>query len=88
MKKFKITCTCGDDMFVDAADQPAAVEAFKAMMTQEAVNAHFAEKHAGQPVPSMDEVAAMCATATEVMETPAPETPAAPAAPVDSTPQM
>lgn len=68
-------------MFVDAADQPAAVEAFKAMMTAEAVNAHFAEKHAGQPVPSMEAVVAMCATATEVVEAPAPEAPEAPAAP-------
>ncbi len=64
-------------MFVDAADQPAAVAAFKAMMTQDAVNAHFGEKHVGQPVPSMEDVAKMCETATEVMETPA--APAAPA---------
>lgn len=46
-------------MTVDAANRDEAVAKFKAMMTQDAVNQHFAEKHAGQPVPPYDQVMAM-----------------------------
>lgn len=56
MMKFKMTCTCGDVMEVEAANRDAAIEMFKGMMNEEAVAKHFADKHAGQPVPSMDQV--------------------------------
>lgn len=59
MKKFSMTCTCGDVMTVEAMDQAEAVSKMKAMMTPEAVAAHFAEKHAGDSVPSQEEMAAM-----------------------------
>jgi uncharacterized protein YqfB (UPF0267 family) len=53
MQKFKMTCSCGDVMEVEAADRDGAVAQLKAMMTQEAIDAHMAEKHAGQPPMSM-----------------------------------
>lgn len=66
--KFKMTCTCGDVMEVDAADLSGAVEMFKKMMNEEAVAKHFAEKHAGQPVPTMDQVHMnISASVTQVM---------------------
>ena len=57
--KFSLKCTCGDVMTVDAASRDEAVAKFKEMMGPDAVAAHFAEKHAGQPVPPMDQVTAM-----------------------------
>ena len=56
MNKFKMTCTCGDVMDMEAATKEEAIEKFKAMMTVDMVAKHFAEKHAGQPVPSVDMV--------------------------------
>ena len=55
--KYTMTCTCGDVMNIDASSQEEAVQKFKDMMTEEAVKAHFAEKHAGQEVPTQDQVA-------------------------------
>ena len=59
MQKFKMTCSCGDTMTVDASDRNDAVAQFKAMMSQEAINAHMAEKHPGDPVMSMADCHAM-----------------------------
>lgn len=59
MKKYSMTCTCGDVMSVEAMDQTEAVSKMKAMMTPEAVAAHFAEKHMGEAVPSQDQMMAM-----------------------------
>lgn len=56
MMKFNMTCPCGDVMEVEAATRDAAIEMFKGMMDDAAVAKHFADKHAGQPVPSMDQV--------------------------------
>ncbi len=77
MKKYQMTCTCGDVQTVDAASHEEAVQKFKDMMTQDAVNAHFAEKHAGQPVPTVDQVHANLEA--QVVE--APDAPGAPPAP-------
>ena len=51
-------------MGVDAATREEAVTKIQGMMTQDAINTHFAEKHAGQPVPPMADVHAMIATNT------------------------
>ena len=59
MQKFKMTCSCGDTMEVEAADRNDAVMQFKAMMTQEAIDAHMAEKHPGDPAMSMADCHAM-----------------------------
>ena len=53
MQKFKMTCSCGDVMEVEAADRDAAVAQFKAMMTQDAIDAHMKENHPGKPSMSM-----------------------------------
>ena len=45
MQKFSMTCSCGDTMSVDAENRDEAVMKMKAMMTQEAIDAHCAEKH-------------------------------------------
>ena len=43
--KFSMTCTCGDVMSVDAENKEEAVMKMKEMMTQDAIDAHCAEKH-------------------------------------------
>lgn len=48
-----MTCTCGDVMTVDAGTKEEAVKKLKGMMTQEALTKHMADKHAGQPVPTL-----------------------------------
>ena len=53
MNKFKMTCMCGDVMEVEAADRDGAVAQLKAMMTQEAIDAHMKDKHPGAPGMSM-----------------------------------
>ena len=52
MKKFSFTCTCGDVVPVDANAREEAVEKIKAMMGDEAIAKHMADKHPGQPVPT------------------------------------
>jgi hypothetical protein len=77
-------------MTVDAANRDEAVAKLKGMMTPDAVQKHFAEKHVGQPVPSMDQVQANIEqtvvegeTGEMAPPTPMPTTPppAAPSAP-------
>ena len=53
--KYSMTCTCGDVMAVDAENKDAAVAMLKANMTEDALKQHFAEKHAGQPMPSVEQ---------------------------------
>jgi hypothetical protein len=59
MAMFKMSCTCGDEYSVDANDRDEAVSKMKGMMTQEAIDAHMNEKHAGQPKISMADCHAM-----------------------------
>lgn len=49
MQKFSMTCTCGHVMDVDAENRDEAVMKMKDTMTAEAVSAHMAEKHPGEP---------------------------------------
>ena len=58
MMNFAMTCSCGDEMTVQAANRDEAVMKMKAMMTQEAVDAHWMEKHATDqmPKPTLDQV--------------------------------
>ena len=51
-----MTCSCGDVMDMEAATKEEAIEKFKAMMTADMVAKHFAEKHVGEPVPTVDQV--------------------------------
>ncbi len=42
-------------MTVDAGNHGEAVSKFKAMMTEGAIKAHMAEKHPGQPAPTVEQ---------------------------------
>lgn len=53
--KYAMTCTCGDVMSVDAENRDTAVAQMKGMMTADALAAHFAEKHPGETVPSVEQ---------------------------------
>ena len=57
--KYSMKCSCGDVMDVEAGNRKEAVAKFKAMMTQDAINAHMSEKHPGKPVMTMAECHAM-----------------------------
>ena len=54
-----MTCSCGDVMTVDAGSRNEAVEKMKSMMTADMIAQHMAEKHPGEPVPSVDQTHAM-----------------------------
>ena len=50
---YTMTCTCGETMSVETADRGEAVGKFKGMMDENAISAHMAEKHPGQPLMSV-----------------------------------
>ena len=89
MMKYSMKCTCGHVFTCDAANRDEAVAKFKGMMTPDAVQKHFAEKHPGQPVPSPEQEQANIEQAVVEGETgmapsapmPPPPPPAAPSAP-------
>ena len=45
MASFSMTCTCGHTMTVEAGSRDEAVGMFKAGMTQQALDEHFAQRH-------------------------------------------
>ena len=49
LTKFVMTCSCGDSMEFPAKTRDEAVAACKAMMKQDAIDAHMSEKHPGMP---------------------------------------
>jgi len=59
--KYSMTCTCGHEMTVDASTKEEAASKLKEGMTQDALNAHWADKHADDqnPKPSLEESHAM-----------------------------
>ncbi|OGZ58392.1 MAG: hypothetical protein A3B96_00220 [Candidatus Spechtbacteria bacterium RIFCSPHIGHO2_02_FULL_43_15b] len=59
MDKYTFKCTCGDVMSVEADSRENAVMKMKEMMNADAIAAHMQEKHAGDPVPSVEETHAM-----------------------------
>ncbi|HEY4489959.1 MAG TPA: hypothetical protein VJC12_01735 [Candidatus Paceibacterota bacterium] len=50
---FKMTCSCGDTMNVEAENRDEAVGKFKAMMDEGAIKTHMDEKHPGEPLISV-----------------------------------
>lgn len=52
---YSMNCTCGTVMSVEAENRDEAVNKLKGMMTAEALAAHFADKHSGQPVPNQEQ---------------------------------
>jgi hypothetical protein len=61
MSEYSMTCSCGDVLRVEADSNEDAVSKIQSMMTEEAMQAHMAQKHAGQPVPTLAQVHAMIA---------------------------
>ena len=60
MAAFGMTCTCGEEMTVDAADRDQAVSLLQSGMTQEGLDAHWSDHHAGDPQkPSLDQLRGM-----------------------------
>lgn len=52
---YKMTCTCGDVMKVEANSREEAVEKLKEMTTEESLKMHMAEKHPGEAVPTLEQ---------------------------------
>ena len=68
MATWEMTCSCGDTMRMDGTTKEEAADALLSQfMTPEAIQAHMAEKHAGQPVPNTQQTRqGLLATATAV----------------------
>lgn len=61
MSEYSMTCSCGDVLKVEAGSKDEAVSKIQAMMTEEAMQAHMAEKHPGDPVPALAAIHGMIA---------------------------
>ena len=59
MGQYTMQCSCGDIMKMEAENRAQGVAKFKGMMTAEAIAAHMAEKHPGDPVMSVADCHAM-----------------------------
>jgi hypothetical protein len=56
-----MTCSCGETMSVDAPTREDAVKVLQGGMTADAIAGHMKEHHAGEPVPSLEQVHGMIA---------------------------
>ena len=54
--KYSMTCSCGDVMSIDAGSREDAVSKMKKMMDASAIAKHMADKHPGEPVPSVSDI--------------------------------
>ena len=52
--KYSMKCSCGDTMDMEGVDRADAVAKFKAMMTQETIDKHMADKHPGNSMTMAD----------------------------------
>ena len=67
MASFSMTCTCGHTMTVEAGSRDEAVEMFKAGMTQQALDEHFAQYHQpNEQKPTLEEAHAIIGQAVAV----------------------
>jgi hypothetical protein len=66
MSEYSMTCSCGDEMKVEAGTREEAVSMLKGFMTEGAVKAHMAEKHPGEPVPAVKDIHAQIAANVEL----------------------
>ena len=64
MQTFQMTCSCGHEIKVQAADRDDAVRRIQATMGKDAIAAHIKDRHPGEPVPTVEQVHAMIAQAT------------------------
>ena len=66
MNKYTFSCSCGDKVTVEAMSKDEAVDMIMAKMEENGgMEAHMTEKHAGEPVPSMEEAKMMVMEHTE-----------------------
>jgi hypothetical protein len=63
-----MTCSCGDKSQVEASNREEATAKLKATMDETAIADHMAEKHMGEPIPSIYEVHQMIEETTVVEE--------------------
>lgn len=60
MANFSLTCSCGQLMTLDAPNKDAAVDMFRAGMTQQALDDHFRQHHQpSEPKPALEQAHAM-----------------------------
>lgn|GEM_PF-994231 len=67
MGKWQVNCSCGDNFEVEAETKEEAMEAMKMKMTPDVVAGHWAEKHAGEEMPSEEQMMGMLDSIHEVM---------------------
>jgi len=56
MPNYSMTCSCGDEMKVDAVDREEAVAKLQSIMTAEAIKAHMEEKHPDEELPTVAQI--------------------------------
>lgn len=58
--KYAMTCSCGDEVAVEAASRDEAVGMIKGIMNQAGIDQHFAQRHAAtEAKPSVEQTHAM-----------------------------
>jgi hypothetical protein len=66
MANYSMTCTCGHVVTLEASSREDAVRQFQTMMTAEAIDQHFAERHSpSEPKPTVEQAHAMIAEMTQ-----------------------
>jgi hypothetical protein len=65
--EYSMTCSCGDEMKVDADSRKEAIMILQDMMTENAIISHMAEKHPGEPVPSVKEIHELISESLEIV---------------------
>ena len=68
MQTFQMTCSCGHEIKVQAADRDDAVRRIQATMGKDAIAAHIKERHPGEPMPTVEQVHAVIAQVTMPVE--------------------
>ncbi len=63
--KYSMQCTCGHTITADAESKEEAIKKIKGIMTPDEIAKHMAQKHAGQPAPSNEQVYAMIEQTTQ-----------------------
>jgi hypothetical protein len=61
MASYSMTCSCGENMSVDAPTREDAVKMLQGGMTEANIAEHMKQHHAGEPVPSVEQVHGMIA---------------------------
>lgn len=66
---YRMQCSCGHALYRGADSREAAIERFKAALTQQALDMHYAKYHPGEAKPPLSQMH----TALDSMVTPAVE---------------